>query len=50
MPEVKNPKVERKQQKVKTTGIRHTLTIKLVIYYVLIFAIHIYCGFVIPQF
>jgi hypothetical protein len=50
MPEQRNPNVERKKQKLKTTGIRHLLTLKLVIYYVLIFAIHIYCGFIIPQY
>jgi len=50
MPDQRNPKIERKKQKLKTTGIRHTLTLKLVIYYVLIFAIHVYCGFIIPQF
>lgn len=50
MPEARSPKQERKKQKLKSFGMRHTLTVKLVIYYVLIFAIHIYCGFIIPQF
>ena len=32
----------------KTTGTKHTLALKLVIYYSLIITIHIYLGFVIP--
>ena len=29
---------------------RHTLTVKLIIYYLLIILVHVYCGFIIPQF
>lgn len=48
MPEKRNPKVDRKKQKIKTTGIRHTLTFKLLSYYILIISIHVYFGFIIP--
>ena len=38
------------QRKMRTAGSRHILTFKLVIYYCLIFVIHVYLGFVIPMF
>lgn len=34
----------------KTAGSRHTLTIKLMIYYSLVVLIHVYLGFTIPLF
>ena len=48
--EQRNPKYKRNTPKVRTTGIRHTLTFKLITYYILIILIHVYLGFIIPQF
>jgi hypothetical protein len=42
-------RIRPQNRKIRPTGSRHTLSIKLVIYYSLIILIHVYFGFIIPQ-